>query len=313
MIAVDTAVAHLAGALGKPVWILISHIQDWRWFLGRDDSPWYPSARLFRQPKPGDWDGVVAEIAAELGDFAKTRRSAQARRAPIFRPIGLPCRDHGLATDPSRTAAAAAALPADPAAGGYGRLCRAAASRAGRGRRRRRAAAAEERETKRTLINRAKTLAPVVQGAGAALLLDGHADLVARAGADGVHLTGLDDFEDTLERLKPERIVGLGGLASRHECMVAAERGADYVLFGRPDADGRRPPFEAIEERVNWWAELFELPCVAYADNLDEIAPLVAAGADFVALGDWLWRDEAAIAATLQTASAHLQLPEAIA
>lgn len=165
----------------------------------------------------------------------------------------------------------------------------------------------------RTLINHAKALAPAVQGAGAALLLDGHADLVARAGADGVHLTGLDDFDDALERLKPERIVGLGGLASRHECMVAAERGADYVLFGRPDADGRRPPFEAVEERLTWWAELLELPCVAYADNLDEIAPLVAAGADFVALGDWLWRDESAIAATLQTASAHLQLPEAIA
>jgi thiamine-phosphate pyrophosphorylase len=165
----------------------------------------------------------------------------------------------------------------------------------------------------RTLINRAKTLAPVVQRADAALILDGHTDLAARAGADGVHLTGLDDFEDALERLKPERIVGLGGLASRHECMVAAERGADYVLFGRPDTTGRRPPFEATEERVTWWSELFELPCVAYADSLDEIAPLVAAGADFVALGDWLWRDEAAISATLQTATARLRLPEVIA
>ena len=62
-----------------------------------------------------------------------------------------------------------------------------------------------------------------------------------------------------------------------------------------------------------WCAELFELPCVAYAADLEEIAPLVAAGADFIALGDWLWRDEAAIAATLQTAAAHLRLPEAIA
>ena len=164
----------------------------------------------------------------------------------------------------------------------------------------------------RTLINRAKALAPAVQSADAALILDGHADLVAKAGADGVHLTGLDDFTEVLERLKPERIVGVGGLASRHDCMVAAERG-DYVMFGLPDASGRRPPLEAIEERVNWWAELFELPCVAYADAIDEIAPLVAAGADFIALGDWLWRDEAAIAATLQAASAHLRLPEGIA
>lgn len=165
----------------------------------------------------------------------------------------------------------------------------------------------------RTLINRAKALAPAAQGADAALILDGHADLVAKSGVDGVHLTGLDDFAEVLERLKPDRIVGVGGLASRHECMLAAERGADYVMFGTPDASGRRTPFEAIEERVNWWAELFVLPCVAYADALEEIAPLVAAGADFVALGDWLWRDEAAIAATLQTVAAHLRLPEAIA
>ena len=165
----------------------------------------------------------------------------------------------------------------------------------------------------RGLINRAKTLAPVVQSAGAALVLDGHTDLVARAGADGVHLTGLDDFAEALERLKPERIVGVGGLATRHDGMLAAERGADYVMFGMPDAGGRRPPFAAIEERVAWWAELFELPCVACADSLDEIAPLVAAGADFIALGEWLWRDGSAITATLQTAGAYLRLPEAIA
>lgn len=165
----------------------------------------------------------------------------------------------------------------------------------------------------RSLINRAKALAPMVQNAGAALILDGHPDLVARAGADGVHLSGLDDFAETLERLKPDRIVGVGGLASRHDCMLVAERGADYAMFGRPDEAGKRPPFEATEERVAWWAELLELPCVAYADNLDEIAPLVAAGADFIALGDWLWRDEAAIAATLQAVTARLHLPEAIA
>ncbi len=165
----------------------------------------------------------------------------------------------------------------------------------------------------RSLINRAKTLVPVVQDAGAALILDGHADLVARAGADGVHLTGLGDFTDVLERLKPERIVGVGGLVSRHDCMIAAERSADYVMFGLQDAEGRRPPIEAIEERVAWWAELFELPCVACAANIEEISTLVSAGADFIALGDWLWRDEGAITATLRAAAAQLSLPGAIA
>ena len=85
----------------------------------------------------------------------------------------------------------------------------------------------------------------MVQDKGAALLIDGHAELVARAGADGAHLTGIAAFSEALERLKPERIAGVGGLASRHDAMVAAERGADYVMFGEPDASGERPGFRA--------------------------------------------------------------------
>jgi tetratricopeptide (TPR) repeat protein len=73
VIAVDTGVAHLACAMGKPVWILLARNADWRWLLDRDDSPWYPTARLFRQTDPRSWDGVVARVAAALQDAPLTR------------------------------------------------------------------------------------------------------------------------------------------------------------------------------------------------------------------------------------------------
>src|SRR6202158_5055603 len=84
----------------------------------------------------------------------------------------------------------------------------------------------------RTQINRAKALGAVVQDKGAALLLDGHADLVARAGADGAHLTGIAEFTAALEQLKPERIAGVGGLVTRHDAMSAGEAGGEGERFG---------------------------------------------------------------------------------
>jgi tetratricopeptide (TPR) repeat protein len=78
VIAVDTAVAHLAGAIGKPVWILLPTIGDWRWMADRNDSPWYPTARLFRQQKFGDWDSVIARVGQELGAAIEACRSATA-------------------------------------------------------------------------------------------------------------------------------------------------------------------------------------------------------------------------------------------
>jgi thiamine-phosphate pyrophosphorylase len=151
----------------------------------------------------------------------------------------------------------------------------------------------------RTMITRVKTLAPVVQAGNAALLLDGNVELVARAGADGAHMTGIAAMEEALPSLKPDRIAGVGGLTTRHDSMAAGEAGADYVLFGEPDAQGQRPSVEAIAERLQWWAELFEPPCVGFATSREEAHEFATAGADFVLVGDFIWADSRGPAAML--------------
>jgi ADP-heptose:LPS heptosyltransferase len=83
VIAVDTAVAHLAGALGRPVYLLLPQVPDFRWLLERSDSPWYPRHRLFRQRRAGDWRDPVAAIAAELPRFlAEIRDSGTSAARP---------------------------------------------------------------------------------------------------------------------------------------------------------------------------------------------------------------------------------------
>ncbi|MEG9438935.1 hypothetical protein JAO29_22595 [Edaphobacter sp. HDX4] len=78
VITVDTLAAHLAGALNVPCWLLLQHAADWRWMIDRDDSPWYPSLRLFRQPVAGDWQGVVDRVSQELQTWVAERPYARA-------------------------------------------------------------------------------------------------------------------------------------------------------------------------------------------------------------------------------------------
>ena len=159
----------------------------------------------------------------------------------------------------------------------------------------------------RTMISCIKALAPVVQNAGAALLIDGHPELVARGGADGAHLANIAALEDAIPSLKPDRIAGVGGLETRHESMNAGEIGADYVLFGEPDAKGQRPSSQAIAERLDWWAELFEPPCVGFATSLEEAHDFAASGADFVLVGEFIWADPRGPKAALVEADAAIK------
>jgi thiamine-phosphate pyrophosphorylase len=164
----------------------------------------------------------------------------------------------------------------------------------------------------RSMISRIKAFAPAVQDAGAALLIEGNAELVARAGADGAHLTGIEALQEALLTLKPDRIAGVGGLITRHDSMAAGEAGADYVLFGEPDGREGRPSTEAIAERLQWWAELFEPPCVGFAATFDEAREFAGAGADFVLVGDLIWADPRGPAAALMDVSQAIRQSHAM-
>src|SRR5829696_3669515 len=155
----------------------------------------------------------------------------------------------------------------------------------------------------RTLINRIKAVAPIVQERDVAVLLDGYPDLVARSGADGAHLTGIEALQAALATLKPARIAGVGGLHTRHDAMLAGETNADYLMFGQPEAGVAAPALPLTLERVSWWAEIFQVPCVGYAHAREEVGAIAAAGADFVALGSFVWADPDGVSAAIGAAA----------
>jgi thiamine-phosphate pyrophosphorylase len=141
-----------------------------------------------------------------------------------------------------------------------------------------------------------QALAPLAQDRGVAVLIDPPADLreVARWGADGVHCADPRAVPDALQALKPDRIVGVGGLRSKDAAMTSGEGGVDYVMFGEPRADGTVPPAEQVIERCQWWAEVFTTPCVGYAADETMVQPLAATGVEFVAVGAWVFDGSAA-------------------
>jgi thiamine-phosphate pyrophosphorylase len=164
--------------------------------------------------------------------------------------------------------------------------------------------AKDEGEAKKLI----RAIAAPVQEAGVALIVDAAPELALRAGADGAHVRGAGEaLKEAVEKLSPKYIVGAGALEARDDAMSAGEMGADYLLFG----DEAEPDFAALLERVSWWGEIFNTPCVALARSLDEVGPLTQARADFVMLDDCVWSDPRGPAAAVEDADSRLvETPE---
>lgn len=139
----------------------------------------------------------------------------------------------------------------------------------------------------------AEAVLPICHEYDVALIINDRPDLAVKLGADGVHV-GQDDepYSEARRILGPDRIVGVTCHNSRHLAMEAAEAGADYVAFGAFfPTDTKQPKMRAEPEIVAWWSELMEVPCVAIGGiTVENCAPLIEAGADFLAVSAGIWR-----------------------
>ncbi len=143
-----------------------------------------------------------------------------------------------------------------------------------------------------TIRHATDILMPITQAAGAAFLINDRADLAAELGADGVHIGQSDTpYDEARKLVGPDQIVGVTCHATRHLAMVAGEAGADYVAFGAfHKTDTKAAISKAEPEILTWWSTLFEVPCVAIGGiTVENAAPLVAAGADFLAVSAGVW------------------------
>ncbi|MDN3720793.1 thiamine phosphate synthase [Roseibium salinum] len=155
----------------------------------------------------------------------------------------------------------------------------------------------------------ATTLVPVIQEGGAAAIVYQDTQAAGRSGADGVHVdTSLDDLKLAVESFQPEKIVGTGGTKLKHDAMEWAETGVDYIFFGKLDLEEEENAHPRTLSSAEWWAELFQTPCVALAGNsIDTLGDVAATGADFVALKDAVWQSGADISTVISEANRILE------
>lgn len=149
----------------------------------------------------------------------------------------------------------------------------------------------------RAQINFVKTIAPVAQTWETAVLLSGtkQEELIAvalRGGADGIHINRNKkaSLKQLRQQLGSDYILGVGGLFTKDDAMFAGEFGADYLMFGEKTEEKGLPNIEEVREQTAWWAEIFEVPCVAYAPTMAALEELAATGVDFIAVDDLVWK-----------------------
>ncbi|SHG73291.1 thiamine-phosphate pyrophosphorylase [Kaistia soli DSM 19436] len=147
-------------------------------------------------------------------------------------------------------------------------------------------------------------LVPIAQANGAAAILT-DSDLVVRAGADGLHVTGgIADLRRAVDQWRPDRIVGSGDIHSRHEAMLLAETECDYLFFGRFDGDDSATIHDKTLDLAAWWSALFEIPAVVMGGtSLDCIAEAAAARIEFIALRAAVWDHPEGPAAAVEAAA----------
>jgi thiamine-phosphate pyrophosphorylase len=152
----------------------------------------------------------------------------------------------------------------------------------------------------------AELLCPIAQRSGVAFLIRDRSELVRSVGADGVHETeGAAALTTAKKSLKPDHIVGAGDCTTRHAAMTLGECGPDYVFLGRLDPEEDQP---ATSTLVEWWTELFELPCIAMAaGDWHTVEAAAHAGADFVALRSLVWDHPDGPAAAIRQARSLIE------
>ncbi|KZL20828.1 Thiamine-phosphate synthase [Pseudovibrio axinellae] len=154
----------------------------------------------------------------------------------------------------------------------------------------------------------AKRLVPVAQAHDVAVMIENNTQIVGRSGADGLHVTGTDkELEETLDGFQDDKIIGHAGVKTRHEAMVVASMGVDYMFFGLLSLKQEEEPHRKSLDYGIWWSEVFETPCVVLAGTaLSSVDTAAATGAEFVAVREAVWNHPEGPKAAVEQANAIL-------